>query len=111
MSKLKLIMPKILSAIGAIALIASLSFSGITIVQKRDIEVQYKAQSDRVAALEAQAKQLKLDKKDDEAKLKSLGDQVAALLPENSSLKDNVGAFAEQAAVCEKIRQTLKLGT
>ena len=88
----KPVITKIFIALGAIALVASLAFSGVTYLSKRSLEVQNRQQADKLT------------------KLASLSDQLAKLLPENSSLKDNVGAFAEQAAACEKIRQTLKLG-
>jgi len=110
MSNVNQVLSKVFTTIGAIALVASLGFSGITYVQKRNLAAQYKAQSDKMATLDGQVKALAKEKQDDEAKLKSLGDQLAALLPENNTLKDNMGAFAQQAAVCEKIRQTLKLG-
>ncbi|PZR46020.1 MULTISPECIES: hypothetical protein [Burkholderiaceae] len=111
MSKFKQILTKVLTAIGAVALVASLAFSGLTYVQKRNLAAQYKTQSDKLATLDGQVKALTQQKQDAEAKAKSLGDQLAALLPENSSLKENMGAFAEQATICEKIRRTLKLGT
>lgn len=106
----KQIMTKVFTTLGAIALVASLGFSGVTYLSKRSLEVQNKQQADQLTKLDGQAKKLKKQYDEDEAKLASLSDQLAKLLPENSTLKDNVGAFAEQAAACEKIRQTLKLG-
>lgn len=110
MDNRKPVITKIFTALGAIALAASLAFSGVTYLSKRSLEVQNKQQADKLTKLDAQVKTLDKQYRDDETKLASLSDQLAKLLPENSSLKDNVGAFAEQAAACEKIRQTLKLG-
>jgi hypothetical protein len=101
---------KVLTALGAVALVVSLGFSSVTYISKRALETQNKVQADKLARLDGENKRLDRLNRDDEAKLKSLGDQLATLLPENSTLKDNMGAFAQQAAACVKIRQTLKLG-
>jgi hypothetical protein len=101
---------KALTALGAVALVVSLGFSGVTYISKRALETQNKVQADKLAKLDGENKRLGRLNSDDEAKLKSLSDQLARLLPEDSTLKDDMGAFAQQAAACEKIRQTLKLG-
>lgn len=101
---------KVFNALGAMALLASLAFSGVTYLSKRSLEAQNGQQADRIARLDSEAKKLRQQYRDDEARITVLGDQVAKLLPENTTLKENVGAFAEQAAACEKFRQTFKPG-
>jgi cell division protein FtsB len=117
MANIKPIITKVLTTLGAIALLASLGFSGVTYLSKRSLETQNKAQTDRLASLDHEVERLRQHDsddaakvKDDAAKLKALQDQLARLLAENGGLKDNMGAFAEQAGACEKIRHTLKLG-
>lgn len=110
MGNYKPIITKAITALGATALLASLGFSGLTYVSKRNLETQNKAQTDKLARLDGENKRLGKLYADDETRLKSLGDQLSTLLPENTSLKDNMGAFAEQAGACAKIRQALKLG-
>ncbi|KWK68760.1 hypothetical protein [Burkholderia pseudomallei] len=110
MSKIKTIVTRTLIALGGVVLIASLGATAVSYQMNRELAKRNQEQATKISSLDVSVKDLnkRLSTRDDE--LKGLRDQLAIVQPQVDTLKNNMDAFATQAAACDTVRRSLKGG-
>lgn len=107
MSKLKIILKR--SFLGALV-VALTGLAAWSWSLKADNGRLKRDNQDQSAKLTAQGKQisdLTRSEADEKSAAKQLQDALRPIQEENQTLKTNIGAFATQAASCEKVKQKL----
>lgn len=108
MTNMKSLMTKVIAGVGAAALVVSLGFTVLTYASKHSLAIQNKAQADKIATLNDRVRDLTQQNQKAQQDLKLRDARLTQFVSENGTLKDNMSAFAMQAGMCEKLRQTLK---
>ncbi|HDR9757820.1 TPA: hypothetical protein QDC44_001943 [Burkholderia cepacia ATCC 25416] len=97
-------------AVGAVSLALSLGATGVIYKMNRELTKQNQEQTTRIKTLTDDVEKFgkRLTASNDQ--LASLQSQMAGSQTELEKLKDNVDAFATQAAACDTLRRSLKGG-
>ncbi|WP_431229184.1 hypothetical protein [Burkholderia contaminans] len=99
-----------LVAVGVVGLVVSLGTTGVIYKMNRELTRQNQEQTARVKTLTDDVEKLgkRLTASNDQ--IAGLQSQMAGSQSELEKLKDNVDAFATQAAACDTLRRTIKGG-
>jgi hypothetical protein len=106
MAKIRTIL---LTSLGTVALLASLAAAGTLYVTNSKLEKTKLDQANKIATLETQNKGLTKDKGAQDLRIVELERTIKELSPENTELKENIGAFATQAASCDTLKKSLNI--
>ena len=98
-----------IATLGTVAVVASLGAAGTLYVANQQLEKSKAEQTRKSADLTKENGQLAKDKGERDTRIVALERQVQELSPENTSLKESVGAFATQAATCDTLKKTLNI--
>ncbi|MBU9236625.1 hypothetical protein KTD19_30090 [Burkholderia multivorans] len=108
--KVKVFVKRAIFTVGIITLLASLGAAAIGYKLNVNLSKRNTEQAREISALKEDVRKLGERLSTSDAELKGLRNQGDANQAELNKLKDNVDAFATQAAACETLRRSVKGG-
>lgn len=107
MSNVKKFVVKLSIAGGILALIASTGFGAINYIGRTALQRQYASKEDELAKANKRNLELRSAHDQDQRQIADQQRELEQLRPDNTTMKESIGAFAIQAAACEALRQSI----